>query len=65
MGTVIVKWFGLMMLHLHMNIGIKSKLIPVEYNEYRISECIKKRYIIILKRENADKRNHRNNGSMF
>lgn len=25
----------------------KSKLIPAEYNEYRISECVKKRYIII------------------
>ena len=29
----------------------KSKLIPVEYNEYRISECIKKRYIIIPSKE--------------
>ena len=26
----------------------KSKLIPVEYNEYRISECIKKRYKEII-----------------
>lgn len=29
----------------------KSKLIPVEYNEYRISECVKKRYIIISSKE--------------
>ena len=29
----------------------KSKLIPVEYNEYRISECVKKRYIIIPSKE--------------
>lgn len=41
-----------MMLHLHTHeYWYKSKLIPVEYNEYRISECVKKRYIIIPSKE--------------
>ena len=42
----------LMMLHLHAHeYWYKSKLIPVEYNEYRISECVKRRYIIIPSKE--------------
>ncbi len=41
----------LMMLHLHMNIGIKSKAYSVEYNEYRISESQKRGILLFPEKE--------------
>ena len=41
-----------MMLHLH-EYWYKSNLNPIEYNECKISKCIKKRYIIIASKEKS------------